>query len=293
MSTDLPSTARHSSRYVQANCLYIVATPLGCLDDISLRARDVLAHVDWIAAEDTRHSLRLLQHLDISKPLIALHEHNEQTAASKLVERIRQGESGALISDAGTPLISDPGYRLVSAAHQAKVQVSPIPGPCAAIAALSAAGLPTDRFTFAGFLPAKQQERRNQLDSLKQTTGSLLFYLSPHQLSKQLKDVSECLGADRPATLARELTKRHEQIVHGQLSELLAQLDNGIPIRGEFTLCVAGNSAPETSSHIEASKLMQALSAHLPPGKAASITANLTGVPRRELYQQSLDTTAS
>ena len=198
--------------------LYIVATPIGNLEDITLRALRVLREVDWIACEDTRQTRKLLEHFGIAKPMVSYHEHNESGRAAELVERLTRGGSGALVSDAGTPLISDPGYRLVQAAIAAAIPVVPIPGASAAVSALSAAGLPTDAFRFCGFLPPKSSQRRKTLEQLKPETGTLIFYETPHRILEALEDVAAVMGS-RPVVVARELTKLHEEFLRGTAAE--------------------------------------------------------------------------
>ncbi|HRA42445.1 MAG TPA: 16S rRNA (cytidine(1402)-2'-O)-methyltransferase, partial [Gammaproteobacteria bacterium] len=221
--------------------LYIVATPIGHLGDISLRAIDTLKVVDRIAAEDTRHSLGLLKHLGIEKPLVALHEHNEREQAEKLLAFVEDGHALALISDAGTPLISDPGYHLVQLAHQLGIQVVPIPGPCSIITALSASGLPTDRFVFEGFLSAKATARRKQLEKLATETRTLIFFEAPHRILETVAAMQACFGEQRLAVVARELTKTFETIRMGTLSELEAWMkSDAMQQRGEFVVLVAG-----------------------------------------------------
>ena len=220
-------------------CLYIVPTPIGNLSDITLRAIEVLKSVDCIAAEDTRHSGILLQHLDVKVPMLALHDHNEQQRAGVLIQRIQQGQSIALISDAGTPLISDPGYHLVKACRDAGVKVVPLPGPCAAITALSAAGLPTDRFVFEGFLPAKEKGKDDRLQALADETRTMVFYESPHRLLKTLTQFAEYFGTERQATVSREISKLHEETVRGSLAELIEHFTATEP-RGEIVIVLAG-----------------------------------------------------
>jgi 16S rRNA (cytidine1402-2'-O)-methyltransferase len=221
--------------------LFVVATPIGNRGDLTERARETLASVDLIAAEDTRHTGRLLAQLGIGTALLALHEHNEAARAEELVARLRQGARIALVSDAGTPLISDPGFRLVAAAAAAGVAVVPIPGACAAVAALSVAGLPTDRFVFEGFLPARAGARRTRLSALAAETRTLVFYEAPHRISETLADLAVAFGAARDAVLARELTKLHETVYRGSLGELAerAAADSNMA-RGEAVLVVAG-----------------------------------------------------
>ena len=227
--------------------LYVVATPIGNLDDISARALKVLRDVSLIAAEDTRHSLRLMQHFGITTPLGACHEHNERDEGSRFIQRLLAGEDVALISDAGTPLISDPGYHLVRQARAAGVRVIPVPGACALIAALSAAGLPSDRFIFEGFLPAKAVGRRSRLELLKEEPRTLIFYEAPHRILECLQDLELVFGPDRPALLARELTKTFETLKGLPLSELRAFVEgDSNQQRGECVVLVAGWTAPET-----------------------------------------------
>lgn len=223
-----------------AGILFIVATPIGNLEDISLRALRILKDVDCIAAEDTRHTKILLAHYGIATRLTSYHEYNEKTMAHALVKRLASGESIALVCDAGTPAISDPGYRLVREAIRGGVQVVPVPGPSALTAVLSAGGLPTDRFVFEGFLPAKRSQRMERLEALRDETRTMVFYEAPHRLREALKDVQEVLG-DRDVVLAREVSKIHEAFLRGRLSELAAQLGDQ-PVRGELTLMIAGFS---------------------------------------------------
>ena len=290
---------RNSSTCAVGNCrfehiersplvkLYVVATPIGNLEDLSTRARQVLADVDLIAAEDTRHSGILMQHLGVKTPLVAYHDHNEREASVALIDRILSGTQVALISDAGTPLISDPGYRLVQLAHERGIQVIPIPGPSALISALSVSGLATDRFTFVGFLPAKAEARQRALEALQSDQGTLVFYESRHRIVSSLEQMAAVLGEKRLATLARELTKTFEQIRHGELGELLQELQTGeIVQKGEFVVMVAGNTTP--ASNYDDTQLMKVLLAELPPRKAAGIAAELTGQPRKYFYDLSL-----
>jgi len=218
--------------------LYIVSTPIGNLEDITLRALRVLKEVDRIAAEDTRHTRKLLSHYDIRTPLTSYHDHNERTAAPALVESLRRGESIALVSDAGTPAISDPGYRLVVAAVAAGIQVTPVPGPSALVAALSAAALPTDRFVFEGFLPEKTKQRRERLRSLHDEGRTLVFYEAPHRLKESLNDIEAILG-DRAIVIAREVSKVHEEFARGRIGEIINRLADR-EIRGEIVVIVEG-----------------------------------------------------
>ncbi len=271
--------------------LFIVATPIGNLDDLTVRAGQVLAQVDLVAAEDTRHSGRLLQHLGIHKPMWALYDHNERGRASALLDRIGQGESVALISDAGTPLISDPGYVLVREARQRGIRVSPVPGACAMVAALSAAGLPTDRFLFEGFLPAKASGRRKALSALSRETATLVFYESPRRIRDLLADMVQVFGGDREVVLARELTKTFETFYPGAAADVLARLeDDPNAGKGEYVVMVAG--APpvqEEGAAVDADQVLALLLPELPVKKAARIASELTGRSRNELYQRALE----
>ncbi|BBD78965.1 16S rRNA (cytidine(1402)-2'-O)-methyltransferase [Aerosticca soli] len=266
-------------------CLWVVATPIGHLDDISARALATLRAVDLIAAEDTRHSGALLRHFGIDTPLTALHEHNERAAVDALVRRLVAGASVALVSDAGTPLVSDPGFRLVRAARAAGVRVSPVPGPCAAIAALSVAGLPSDRFVFEGFLPAKAAARRVRLRELAGEPRTLIFYESCHRLSESLDDAAGILGTDREAVLARELTKRFETVLAAPLAELALRVKTDADQqRGECVLLVAGHADTAEAELAEGRRVFALLREELPPAQAARLAAAITGAPRRRLY---------
>lgn len=268
-----------------AGTLYVVATPIGNLGDLSARAREVLASVTAICAEDTRHSRQLLGQFGIEKPLLAVHEHNEADACWKLVERLRAGDSLALISDAGTPLVSDPGYRLVRAVREAGLVVSPIPGACAAIAALSVAGLPSDRFCFEGFLPAKGSARRERLQGLAREPRTLVFYESSHRIDEALDDLIAAFGGEREAVLARELTKLFETVLGDTLAAISARVkadDN--QRKGEFVLVVRGAEDDEAGRLIEGKRLYAKLSLHLKPSVAAKLAAELSGAPRKSLY---------
>jgi len=265
--------------------LYVVATPIGNLADLTPRAQDVLRSVAAICAEDTRRSGQLLAHFGIQQPLVALHDHNEEAMAQRIVARLQAGESLALVSDAGTPLVSDPGYRLVRAAREAGIRVSPVPGACAAIAALSVAGLPSDRFTFEGFLPAKGAGRRERLQGLAAETRTLVFYESSHRITESLADMVATFGAERPAVLARELTKLFETVLDGTLGSLLQQVEaDDNQRKGEFVVMVQG-AADDDQAQLAAGRRMYAkLSEHLPPSTAAKLAAELTGAPRKALY---------
>lgn len=270
--------------------LSIVATPIGNLADLSDRARQVLAAADLVAAEDTRHSSRLLQHLGLSKPLLALHDHNERDRVGRILSALAEGQQVALISDAGTPLISDPGYILVREARKAGFPVSPIPGPCALVAALSAAGLPTDRFLFAGFLPAKRAGRRSALVELREQTATLVFYESPHRILDLMQDLVDEFGEGRECVLGRELTKTFETFYSGTVKEVLAELEaDPHGSRGEFVVMVRGNDVVTGSSlDLDADKLLKLLVAEMPVKKAAKIVAEVSGIGKNELYQRAL-----
>ena len=265
--------------------LWVVATPIGHLDDMSARAVEVLKRVERIAAEDTRHSAPLLARYGIATPTTALHEHNEREEVERLLARLRAGAELALISDAGTPLISDPGFRLVRAARAAGVPVSPVPGPCAAIAALSVAGLPSDRFVFEGFLPAKAAARRERLIELAGEPRTLVFYESSHRVRECLDDMTAAFGAARPAVLARELTKLFETVLDGTLAQLQARLAaDPNQERGEFVLLVGGREAVEDERLAEGRRVFALLRAELPPARAAKLAAAITGARRKDLY---------
>lgn len=269
--------------------LFVVATPIGNLEDLAPRARQTLAAVDLIAAEDTRHTGRLLSHFGIKTRLLALHDHNEEGIASKLIDRLIAGESVALVSDAGTPLVSDPGFRLLRAAHRAGLTVSPIPGPCAATAALSVAGLATDRFCFEGFLPTKNKGRRDALRGLLDEPRTMIFYESVHRVAATLTDLVDVFGKERPAFLGRELTKIHEQCLQGTLGELFEQTTAGmIANKGEFVLIVAGATRSQPSS-VDVDRLLIEFSQLLPGKEVAKILARVTGEKRNVLYQRLLD----
>ena len=268
-----------------AGTLFIVATPIGNLGDLTPRALEVLRSVAAICAEDTRRSGQLLAHFGVSTPLVALHEHNEDALAQRVVDRLLAGESLALVSDAGTPLVSDPGFRLVRAARAAGVRVSPLPGACAAIAALSVAGLPSDRFAFEGFLPAKASARRDQLQRLAGETRTLVFYESSHRIAESLADMRAAFGADRPAVLARELTKLFETVLDGTLADLQARVDADENQRkGEFVVMVQGAGDDVEARLSEGRRVYAMLNEHLPPSTAAKLAAEITGAPRKELY---------
>lgn len=271
--------------HVQPGSLWVVATPIGHRDDFSARAVQTLRAVSVIAAEDTRHSRPLLQHYQIDTPMLALHDHNERDAVDALVRRLLDGESVALISDAGTPLISDPGFRLVRAARAAGVRCLPVPGACAAIAGLSVAGLPSDRFVFEGFLPPKAAARRSRLQELASDGRTLIFYESSHRVAESLADMRDVFGGDREAVLARELTKLFETVIGEPLDELAARVA-GDPDqqRGECVLLVAGRGEEVDARLAEGRRIFAILREELPPAKAAKLAAAITGAPRKALY---------
>ncbi len=274
---------------VQAGVLYVVATPIGNMGDISARAREILAAVSVVAAEDTRHSSQFLRGLGLERPLLSLHEHNERARATELVGRLRAGESVALISDAGTPLISDPGYLLLRAALAAGIVVSPIPGPSAAIAALSAAGLPSDRFCFEGFLPARAAARKRRLAELAADPRTLIIYETPHRIAASLADIAAACGGKRRACIARELTKRFETFYRGSLDELLARAKSDEDLaRGESVIIVEGAEVePQDAGRID--ETLAVLLRFLPPSTAAEAAAELCGVRKNEAYARALE----
>lgn len=277
---------------VQPGSLYVVATPIGNLDDISARGLRILREVALIAAEDTRHSARLLQHFGIQTPLAACHEHNERDQGGRFLARLRAGEDVALISDAGTPLISDPGYHLVRQARAAGIAVVPVPGACALIAALSAAGLPSDRFIFEGFLPAKAAGRRARLEQVREEPRTLIFYEAPHRILECLQDMREVFGDDRPALLARELTKTFETLQGLPLAELCEWVAaDSNQQRGECVVLVAGWQAPEGEEAVsaEALRVLDLLLSEMPLRRAAALAAEITGVRKNVLYQVALE----
>lgn len=269
--------------------LYVVATPIGNLGDLSSRAVEVLRECDLIAAEDTRHSARLLAHFDIKTQAIAYHEHSASSEVARVERCLQEGGTVALISDAGTPLISDPGYRLVRFAQAHDCRVIPIPGACAAISALSVSGLPTDRFLFEGFLPAKAQARVNRLAELAATPVSLIFYEAPHRVADSLAAMAEVFGASREATLARELTKTFETIRRGTLAELAAFVAGDENQRkGEIVIVVAGKQGCDDGVTPELSSLLQTLVQELPAKRAAALVAQWSGERKKTLYDHLL-----
>jgi 16S rRNA (cytidine1402-2'-O)-methyltransferase len=269
--------------------LFVVATPIGNLEDLTPRARQTLAEVDLIAAEDTRHTGRLLSHFGVKTRLLALHDHNEAELADKVIDMLLAGQSIALVSDAGTPLVSDPGYRLVKAAHERGVPVSPIPGPSALTAALSVAGLPTDRFCFEGFLPAKKKARFDVLTGLMDEARTMIFYESVHRIEGAIAALCGVFGTNRSAYLGRELTKMHEQCVYGTLGEIHAQLlDGSITKKGEFVIVVGGSLETKASS-FDLDSLLVELSGKLPDKEVARIIADASGEKRNAIYKRLLE----
>jgi len=279
-----------------AGRLYVVATPIGNLGDLSVRAREILQTVSLIAAEDTRHTGVLLKHFGIQTPQLSLHDHNEQQRASEIIQRLQQGESVALVSDAGTPAISDPGFELVRAVAAAGLDIVAIPGPCAAIAALSIGALPTDRFCFEGFLPARGSARRKRLESLAAEARTLVLYEAPHRVRDTLEDCAAVFGGERSATVAREITKLHETTYRGSLHELLARATEDADFgRGEIVLLIGG--APQAGEDDERGadghggaldRTLKILLAELPLKQAARLAAQITEARDNEAYKRAL-----
>jgi len=268
--------------------LYVVATPIGNLEDFTWRARRVLQSVDLILVEDTRHSAKLFSHYDIHTPVLAFHEHNEQQQIQKVLDKLHGQQAVALVSDAGTPLINDPGYQLVRAAHAEGIRVIPVPGASAVITALSAAGLPTDRFIYEGFLPAKAAARQKRLTELAPEQRTLVFYEVPHRIKATLIDMVTSMGEDRPATLARELTKQFETIHHGTLLSLRCWLDEDADqSRGEFVILIQGNRQPASSDE-EARRVLQILLQSVSVRDASTMAAHILGDNKNRLYQLAL-----
>ncbi len=282
---------------LQPGTLFLVATPIGNLGDLGPRAREVLAAADLLLAEDTRHTAQLLDACGIERPsggMESLHEQNERERAAGVVERLRAGASVALVSDAGTPLLSDPGTVLVREAARAGVPVVAVPGPCAAIAALSLSALPTDRFAFEGFLPAKATARRRALQSLADETRTLVFYEAPHRLCESLADMAQVFGGGRSATVAREITKKFETAYRGSLDELVQRAaDDSDMARGEIVIVVAGAPAAPAAGDAEVARVLQILLAELPTSQAAKLASRITGRPRKEIYEHALRLTAA
>jgi 16S rRNA (cytidine1402-2'-O)-methyltransferase len=269
--------------------LYVVGTPIGNLEDMTFRAVRILQSVDAIAAEDTRHTGRLLQHFQIKTPQLSYHEHNRNQRLPELLNQLSEGKAIALVTDAGIPGISDPGYELVNACTEAGIQVIPVPGASASLTALSAAGLPTDRFVFEGFLPASGKDRQQRLESLPSEARTLIFYESPHRLRVTLQDLADSLGKDRRIVLARELTKLHEEFWRGTIEEAIAHYTQQEP-KGEFTLVVAGAqlAMPVLSEEALKAELIQIMAQGVSRSQATRQLAELTKLPRRQLYQLAL-----
>jgi 16S rRNA (cytidine1402-2'-O)-methyltransferase len=265
-------------------CLYIVSTPIGNLEDITYRAVRLLKEADWVACEDTRTTRRLLDHYSIQTRLLSYHEHNELNRTEDLIARLERGETGALVSDAGTPLLSDPGYRVVRAAVQASIRVEALPGPSALLAGLVVSGLPTDQFHFGGFLPAKQGQRTRVLDSLRGEAATLIFYEAPHRILESLEDIAATLG-DREIVVARELTKIHEEVLRGTAAEIRAVLEARDAVRGEFVVLVAKASEPvhDDTSPEEAVSLL--VSAGIDRMEAMKTVARERGLSKRDVYK--------
>ena len=272
--------------------LFVVATPIGHLDDITYRAIEVLKSVSIIAAEDTRTSAQLLKHFNIPTPLTACHDHNESNKIDLLVERLKNGENMALISDAGTPLISDPGFKFVRAAQAEGIRVIPVPGACAAIAALSSVGLPSDRFSFEGFLPSKQSQRLLNLEKLKDETQTMIFYEAPHRILDSVKDMVTVFGADRPVGFAREITKTFETIKKMTLAELVSFIENDHnQQKGEIVLVVGGSVEEKDMDQEKLDKLLLRLLQDLSVKAASQLAADLTGIKKKIAYERALELT--
>jgi 16S rRNA (cytidine1402-2'-O)-methyltransferase len=271
--------------------LWVIATPIGNLDDLSRRAESILCRVSLIAAEDTRHTGALLARIGSRAPTIALHEHNEREQVDRIIEALQGGAEVALVSDAGTPLSSDPGFRLVRAAREAGVPVSPVPGPCAAIAALSVAGLPSDRFVFEGFLVAKASARRERLQQLVAESRTLIFYESSHRILEMLKDAQSIFGDGRMVAVARELTKVFETVLSGSLTQVIDQVEaDSNQQRGEFVVMLAGASGEQADATLaEGRRVFALLSEEMAPARAARMAAAITGAPRKLLYGKPAD----
>lgn len=272
--------------------LYVVATPIGHLDDMSFRAVEVLKSVSLIAAEDTRQSAQLLKHFNISTPLTACHDHNESNKIHSLIEKLLAGESLALVSDAGTPLISDPGFKLVRAAQEHQIRVIPVPGACAAIAALSAVGLPSDRFSFEGFLASKQSQRLQQLEKLKDETQTLIFYEAPHRILECIQDMAKVFGTERPVGFAREITKTFETIKKMTLGELVTFIaQDHHQQKGEIVVVVGGATQEKNMEQEKLDQLLTRLLQDLSVKAASQLAADLTGIKKKIAYQRALELT--
>ncbi len=286
-------THSESSQEVRPGCLYLVATPIGNLEDITLRALRILKEVDQIACEDTRHTLKLLNHFDIRKALVSYHEHNELTRAPELVLAMEEGARIALVSDAGVPLVSDPGHRLVTLAIRHHIPVVPVPGPSALLAGLSASGLPTEEFLFLGFLPARSGERHRSLERLRIEDRTLIFYEAPHRIADMIADAVAILG-DRPACLAREVTKLHEEFRRGRLTELFQSLQEH-PAKGEITLVVGPGDKNAAGANVDTARSLAARvdelmhQAKLDRKEALKLAAKERGMSKRDAYRQLLD----
>lgn len=272
--------------------LFVVATPIGHLDDMTYRAIETLKSVSLVAAEDTRQSAQLFKHYNITTPLTACHDHNENHKINELIQRLKAGENIALISDAGTPLISDPGFKLVRAAQEHKIRVVPVPGACAAVAALSAVGLPSDRFSFEGFLPSKSSQRMLQLEKLKDETQTLIFYEAPHRILDCVKDMMQVFGAERPVGFAREITKTFETIKKMSLGELVSFVEHDYnQQKGEIVLIVGGNPVEKDMEQEKLDQLLTRLLEDLSVKAASQLAADLTGIKKKIAYQRALELT--
>jgi len=274
--------------------LYVVGTPIGNLNDISYRACETLKQVDWIAAEDTRESKKLLEHYNIKKEMISLHNYNELDRCQYLSERLHRGESGALISDAGTPCISDPGAKLIKMLHEEKVDVVPVPGACAAIAALSVSGLIDNTFFFVGFLPAKSQARKKKLQEIKDLSCTTVIYEAPHRIKEMLSDCHEILANDRRIVIARELTKKYESLYTGTVESIFQAIKTeALPARGEFVVLIEGVGEKSQSEldieALKAKKILKILMAELKLKQAVNLATTLTGYPKNKLYSWAID----
>lgn len=273
--------------------LFVVATPIGHLDDMTYRAIDVLKSVAIIAAEDTRQSALLMKHYNIATPLTACHDHNESNKIDILIERLKSGDNIALVSDAGTPLISDPGFKLVRAAQEHGIRVTPVPGACAAIAALSSVGLPSDHFSFEGFLSSKQSQRLIQLEKLKANTHTMIIYEAPHRILDSVADMVNVFGGDRSVGFAREITKTFETIKKMSLAELHAFIENDRnQQKGEIVLVIAGATEEKDMAQEELDKLLLRLLQDLSVKAASQLAADLTGIKKKIAYQRALELTA-
>lgn len=270
--------------------LYVIATPIGHMDDMTFRAINILKSVALVAAEDTRQSAQLFKHYNISTPLTACHDHNESNKIEQLIDLLKSGSNIALISDAGTPLISDPGFKLVRAAQDHHIRVTPIPGACAAIAALSAVGLPSDRFSFEGFLPSKSSQRKAQLEKLKDETQTMIFYEAPHRILEFVKDMVEVFGETRPVGFAREITKTFETIKKMDLATLVSFIENDHhQQKGEIVLVVGGNPEEKDLDQEKLDQLLTRLLQDVSVKAAAQLAADLTGIKKKIAYQRALE----